>query len=124
MDLIQVDRSVCKPRRLAATPSTEWLREARRNSVRADAAIDLRCDQDILAGDIKVLQGLPWNVFALTLRIIVRGIKEVDAGVNRRPDPFICPSLVKGADSLEKPVLIPNVMVPKSRVSKPGGPYR
>src|SRR3984893_5152143 len=62
---------------------------------RADAAIDL----------------------ALTLRIVVRRIKEIDDAVNRRLDQFIGPSLANAADGLEDPSAVPlpspNVMVPK-----------
>src|ERR1700720_3288335 len=53
-------------------------------SPRADAAIDLRRDYHILPRDVKIFQRLPENLFALTLRVIVRRIKEVDAAVNRR----------------------------------------
>src|SRR3979411_3061652 len=49
----------------------------------ADAAIDLRRDHNILPRDVKVFQRLPENLFALTLRVIVRRIKEVDTSVNR-----------------------------------------
>src|ERR1700676_4969950 len=51
---------------------------------RADAAIDLGRDHDILPRDVKVFQGLPENLFALAFRVIVRRIKVVDTAVNRR----------------------------------------
>src|ERR1700732_1562724 len=74
---------------------------------RTDAAIDLRCDHNILPRDVKVFQRLPENLFALTLRVIVRRIKEVDAAVNRRLDQFIGPGLANGADCLEDPSAVP-----------------
>jgi hypothetical protein len=45
--------------------------------------------------------------FALTLRVIVRCIKEVDAAVNRRLDQFIGPGLANGADGLEDSSAVP-----------------
>src|SRR6267378_8707156 len=48
---------------------------------RADAAIDLRRDHEILPRNVQVFQRLPENLFALTLRVVVRRIKEVDAAV-------------------------------------------
>src|SRR5258705_5285337 len=74
---------------------------------RADAAIDLRRDHNILPCDVKVFQRLAENLFALTLRVIVRRIKEVDAAVNRRLDQFIGPGLANGADGLEEPSSVP-----------------
>src|SRR5712664_4408027 len=56
---------------------------------RADAAIDLRRDHDILPRDVEVLQRLAENLFALTLRIIIRRIKEVDAALDRCLDELI-----------------------------------
>jgi hypothetical protein len=50
---------------------------------------------------------LPENLFALTLRVIVLRIKEVDAAVNRRRDQFIGPGLANGADDLEEPSAVP-----------------
>jgi len=50
---------------------------------------------------------LPENLFALTFRVIVRRIKEVDAAVNRRLDQFISPGLANGADGLEEPSAVP-----------------
>src|SRR6202035_2626344 len=67
---------------------------------RADAAIDLRRDHHILPRDVKVFQRLPENLFALTLRVIVRCIKEVDTAVDRRLDQFIGPGLSNAADRL------------------------
>src|SRR6202048_480378 len=74
---------------------------------RADAAIDLRRDHNILPRDVKVFQRLPENLFALTLRVIVRRIKEVDAAFNRRLDQFIGPGLANGADGPEDSSAIP-----------------
>src|SRR5258708_38664445 len=74
---------------------------------RADAAIDLRRDHDILPRDVMVFQRLPENRFALTLRVVVSRIKEVDAAVNRRLDQFIGPDLAYGADGLEEPSAVP-----------------
>src|SRR4029077_11394997 len=74
---------------------------------RADATIDLRRDHDILPRDVQVFQGLPENLFALTLRVTVRRIKEVDATVNRRLDQFIGPGLANGADGFEEPSAVP-----------------
>src|SRR6202166_4686656 len=74
---------------------------------RADAAIDLRRDHHILPRDVKVFQRLPENPFALTLRVIVRRIKEVDAAVIRRFDQFIGPGLAYGADGLEDSSAVP-----------------
>src|SRR6202011_690828 len=45
----------------------------------------------------------PENFFALTLRVIVRRIKEVDAAVNRCLDQLVGPGLVYGADRFEEP---------------------
>jgi hypothetical protein len=73
----------------------------------ADAAIDLGRDYDILPRDVEVFQRLPQNSFALTFRVIVRRIKEVDAAVNRRLDEFIGPGLANGADALEEPSAVP-----------------
>jgi hypothetical protein len=70
---------------------------------RTNPAIDLRRDHDILPRNIKGFQRLPENLFALTLCVIVRRIKEVDATVDRRPDQFIGPSLVNGTNGLEEP---------------------
>jgi hypothetical protein len=50
---------------------------------RTDAAIDLRRDRNIMPRDVKVFQGLAENLFALTLRVVVGRIKEVDSAVNR-----------------------------------------
>src|SRR5882724_274027 len=74
---------------------------------RADATIDLRRDHDILPRDVQVFQRLSENLFAFALRVNVRRIKEVDAGVNRGLDQFICPGLVNGADGFEKPSAVP-----------------
>jgi hypothetical protein len=60
----------------------------------AEAAIDLRRDHDILARDVKVLQGLSEKFFALALPVIVSHIKEVDTAINRSLDQFISLSLV------------------------------
>jgi hypothetical protein len=80
---------------------------------RTNPAIDLRRDHDILPRDIKGFQRLPENLFALTLCVIVRRIKEVDATVDRRSDQFIGPSLVNGTMALKSPLPSPKVMVPK-----------
>ena len=40
------------------------------------------------------------ELFALTVRVIVRRVKKVDAAVNRRLQ-FIGPGLANGADGLE-----------------------
>src|SRR6202030_2058560 len=74
---------------------------------RADATIDLRRDHDILPRDVQVFQGLPENLFAFALRVNVRRIKEVDAGVNRGLDQFIGPGLANGADGFEEPSAVP-----------------
>src|SRR3984957_15657540 len=74
---------------------------------RADAAIDLCRDHNILPRDVEVFQRLPENLFALALRVIVRRIKEVDAAVNRRLDQFIGPGLVNGADRPEESSAVP-----------------
>jgi hypothetical protein len=73
----------------------------------ADAAIDLRRDHNILPRDVKVFQRLPENLFALTLRVIVRRIKEVDTAVNRRLNQFIGPDLANAADRLEESSPVP-----------------
>jgi hypothetical protein len=46
---------------------------------------------------------LPEDLFALTLRVIVRRIKEVDAAVNRGLDQFIGPCLTNGLMPLKSP---------------------
>src|SRR6202040_3317412 len=74
---------------------------------RADPAIDLGRDHDILPRDVKVFQRLAENLFALALRIIVRRIKEIDAAVNRRLDQSIGPGLANAADRLEEPSAVP-----------------
>ena len=53
----------------------------------AEAAIDLRRDHDVLPRNVKGFSVMPENLFALTRRVIVRRIKEVDAAVNRRFEP-------------------------------------
>ena len=50
---------------------------------------------------------MPENLFALTLRVVVRRIKKVDAAVNRRFDQFIGPGLANGADALEEASAVP-----------------
>jgi hypothetical protein len=57
--------------------------------------------------DVKIFQRLPEKLFALTLRIVVRRIKEVDAAVDRRLDQFVGPALANGADALEDPSAVP-----------------
>jgi hypothetical protein len=81
---------------------------------RTDPTIDLRRDYDILPRDVKVLQGSPQNLFALTFRVIVRRIEEVDAAVNRCLDQFIGTGLVNGADSLEEASAVPECHRPEA----------
>src|SRR6202035_5161722 len=81
---------------------------------RADAAIDLCRDYDILPRDVKVFQRSPQHFFALTLRVIVRRIEEVDAAVNRGLDQFIGPGLVNSADSLEEASAVPEGHSPEA----------
>jgi hypothetical protein len=81
---------------------------------RADTTIDLRRDYDILPRDVKVFQGSPQNLFALTFRVIVRRIEEVDAAVNRGLDQFIGTGLVNGADSLEEASAVPECHSPEA----------
>src|SRR6202030_238994 len=57
--------------------------------------------------DVQVFQWLPENLFALTLRVIVRRIKKVDTAVNRRLEQFIRPGLATGADGLVEPSAVP-----------------
>jgi len=57
--------------------------------------------------DVKVSQRLPENPFALTLRVIVRRIEEVDPAINRRLDKFVGPGLANGADALEEASSVP-----------------
>src|SRR6202035_3084934 len=64
-------------------------------------------DHDVLPRDVKVFQRLPENLFALTLRVIVRRINEVDAAVDGRLDQFIGPGLANAADALEDPSAVP-----------------
>ena len=70
---------------------------------RADASIDLCCDDDIFPRDVKVFQGLPENLFALTLRVNVCRVKEVDATVEGRLDQLVSLGLADGADTLDEP---------------------
>src|SRR5712672_1220864 len=74
---------------------------------RADAAIDLGRDHDILPRDVEVLQRLAENLFALALRIIVRRIKEVDAALDRCLDELIGRGLANGTDGPEEPSAVP-----------------
>ena len=92
MDLVQVDMVGLQTAETG--PHTVHNMAARSPDVipsRADAAIVLRRDHDILPRDVKVFQCLPENFFALTRCVIVRRIKEVDATVDRRLDQFIGP---------------------------------
>src|SRR6478752_1396579 len=70
---------------------------------RANASIDLCCDDYIFPRDVKVFQGLPENLFALTLCVNIRRVKEVDAAVDRRLDQLVSPGLADGADTLDEP---------------------
>src|SRR6202043_2292313 len=99
MDLVQVDMVGLQPEETGLhTVHNVAARSPNVIPARADAAIDLRRDHDILPRDVKVFQRLPENLFALTLRVIVRRIKEVDTAVNRRLDQFIGPDLANAAD--------------------------
>src|ERR1700751_5110494 len=102
MDLVQVDM-VCLQTAEAGLHTVHNV-TARSPDVipsRANASIDLCCDDDIFPRDVKVFQGLPENLFALTLRVDVRRVKEVDATVYRRLDQFIGLGLTNCAYGLE-----------------------
>src|SRR5580658_10200666 len=67
-------------------------------AARADAAVDLGRDHDVLSRDLEVLERLPEDLLALTLGIDIRGIKEVDAAVNRCLDELIGSGLTDRTD--------------------------
>ena len=56
---------------------------------------------------------MPEDLFALTLRVDVRRIEEVDAGVDGRLDQFVGFGLSPAPMALKMPSPSPNVMVPK-----------
>src|SRR5271163_2659693 len=73
----------------------------------ADAAVDLGRDHDMLPRDLQVLQRLPEDLFALTLRINIGGIKEVDPALDRGLDQLIGSLLANGSDGFEHPSAVP-----------------
>src|SRR5277367_1991752 len=70
-------------------------------AARADAAVDLGRDHDLMPRDIEVLQRLSKDLLALTLRINIRGIKEVDPALNRCLNQLIGTHLANGSDGFE-----------------------
>src|ERR1700693_1237373 len=74
---------------------------------RADAAVDLGRDHDMVPRDLEVLQRLPEDLFALTLRINIRGIKEVDPALNRCLNQLIGSRLANGSDGFEHSSAVP-----------------
>ena len=76
-------------------------------AARADAAVDLGRDHDMLPRDLEVLQRLPEDLFALALRINIRGIEEVDPALNRCLDQLIGRRLADGSDGFEHSSAVP-----------------
>src|SRR3984957_8040678 len=74
---------------------------------RADAAVDLGRDHDMLACDLEVLQRLSEDLFALALRINIRGIEEVDPALNRCLNQLIGSRLANGSDGFEHASAVP-----------------
>src|SRR5260370_8226991 len=74
---------------------------------RADAAVDFGRDHDMLPRDLEVLQRLSEDLFALTLRINIRGIKEVDPALNRCRNQLIGSRLANGSDGFEHSSAVP-----------------
>src|SRR5258708_793479 len=68
---------------------------------RADAAVDLGRDHDMLARDFEVLQRLSEDLFALTLRVNICGIEEIDPALDRCLDQLIGSRLANGPDGFE-----------------------
>src|SRR5271156_6184894 len=74
---------------------------------RADAAVDLGRNHDMLPRDLEVLQRLSEDLFALALRIDIRGIEEVDPALNRCLDQLIGSRLTNGSDGFEHSSAVP-----------------
>ena len=68
----------------------------------AGAAEDLGGDDDFVAGDVEVFEGLAEGLFALALGVDVGGVEEVDAGVDGGLDELVGSGLVDGADGSEE----------------------
>src|SRR6202044_3713826 len=76
-------------------------------AARADAAVDLGRDHDLVPRDIEVLQRLSEDLFALALRVNIRGIKEVDPTLDRCLDQLIGTHLANGSDGFEHAFAVP-----------------
>jgi hypothetical protein len=55
-------------------------------------------DQHLFARDLEVLQGLAGDLLGQAVRIDIRGIDEIDAGVDRLPDQAFSVALLQVAD--------------------------
>jgi hypothetical protein len=76
-------------------------------AARADTAVDLGRDHHMLPRDLQVLQRLSEDLLALTLRIDIRGIEEIDPALDRCLDQLIGIRLANGADDFEHSSAVP-----------------
>ena len=65
-----------------------------------DATEDLGRENNILAGDVEILEGLAEALFAFTFGIDVGRVEEVDAGIDARLDELVGTRLVDIANGL------------------------
>ncbi len=68
----------------------------------AHATEDLGGENDVLAGNVQVLEGLPEGLFAFTFRVDIGSVNEVDAGIDGGLDEIIGSRLVNRTNRLPK----------------------
>jgi hypothetical protein len=55
----------------------------------AGAPVDLGCENDVFAGDVQIPHELTEGLLALSLRVDIGRVKEVDAGIDEDFDQFV-----------------------------------
>ena len=83
----------------------------------AHAAEDLGGENDVLAGDVQVLEGLAECLFAFAFRVDIGRVKEIDAGIDGGFNEFVGSRLVdRSRWSSKSRRHRAKVMVPRQRV--------
>ena len=81
--------SLLRRRRLAATALDVPARGSDVVTPRTDATIKLGSENNVLTGDVEILEGLTESLFAFAFRVDVGLLKDVDAGFYRSLDDLV-----------------------------------
>ena len=80
-----------------------WPREAPDIvAARTHAAEYLGRENDVLAGDVQILEGLAECLFAFAFGVDIGGVEEIDAGVDGSLNEFVGSRLIDRADHFPK----------------------